>query len=187
MIINKAGSYHEIIGQISQMDQTLHRIELTISKKGIINAIRVINLICAILLFQAADCFFRASSVVDGLIFILLGASLILADILHQNPFRKRAEFIVTFSGRGLFYLLAGLKVFVLYSLLIGISLIILGSLFIIFDCASGSFGYPDSPDWSGQLAYPANPPSTESQSLMNEQPSPANIIVNGTSPEQSV
>ena len=192
------GAHHEIISQISHMDQTLHRIELTISKRGIINAFRVINLTCAILLFQAADCFFRSSTIFDGHIFILLGACLIIADILHQTPFRKRSEFIVTFSGRGLFYLLAGLKVAIhspayhpYGSEVIGIILIIVGVLYIIFDYTSGSFGYPDSPDWSGFLAMfqqlESNPRSTESQRLMNEQPSPANTIVNNSSPEQVV
>ncbi|KAI8898484.1 COPI associated protein-domain-containing protein [Globomyces pollinis-pini] len=97
------------------MDDTIHRIELTISKKGLSTSIRMINIVFIGLLFMIAVNYFVTFHygvyIVLAIYYILLGILLICADCFKLDWIHQYCQFLYTFMGRGLLHLLCGFTI----------------------------------------------------------------------------
>ncbi len=161
------------------MEESIHRIELTVSRRGLENGFRLMNFLCALFLILSAEVTFQTGSVFDGHFCIAVGILLILADFFHAAPFKYGASFIVTFTGRGFFYLLLGLKVAIHTRFyhehgneFFGIFLIVMGVFYMVFGRLSHTFSYPDSPDFLKNFSTPqkpSDPIDIEAQDLLAE------------------
>ncbi|KAJ3109010.1 hypothetical protein HK100_003364 [Physocladia obscura] len=99
---------------MASLDEAIHKFELTVSRKGLGNAVRVANIVVYVLLVLTAIFWFiegeRANHVL-AVYYILLTFALIAVDIVA--PIGRVLPFLLSYGGRGFVNIVVGVPMLV--------------------------------------------------------------------------